>query len=194
MWTDEEINILKRDYGNIDIKDIPLNRSISAIKHKASRLGLYVDHSLIKRFFDKVLKTDSCWLWNSSGKRYGYIQNGYGSIERAHRISWKIHFGDIPDGLLVLHKCDNPLCVNPEHLFLGTQLDNMIDMKLKNRANGGGPLGDKNGQSKLDNDKVRQIRELKILGITNKEIARRFNISIRNVGMIVNNKTWKIIK
>lgn len=94
---------------------------------------------LTDRFWEKVAKSDGCWLWTGSRQR-----NGYGFLfagtrkephpERAHRVSWRIHFGEIPDGLWVLHKCDNPPCVNPEHLFLGTRTDNMRDCARKGRV------------------------------------------------------------
>src|SRR4029077_20972173 len=85
------------------------------------------------RFWSKVNKIDGCWLGTAAvaGKGdYGYF--GFqGKIQRAHRVSWILTFGEIPDGLFVLHKCDTPLCVRPDHLFLGTQQDNVDDMARK---------------------------------------------------------------
>jgi len=87
----------------------------------------------MNRFFDKVHKTDSCWNWTAS------TRNGYGAfkingkVEGAHRVSWVLNNGEIPEGLFVCHKCDNPRCVNPEHLFLGTASDNMKDCYNKGR-------------------------------------------------------------
>jgi hypothetical protein len=78
-----------------------------------------------------------CWLWSGS-----CVQDGYGTLRvggkslRAHRVSWKLHVGPIPDGLNVLHKCDTPPCVNPQHLFLGTQIDNNLDRDFKDRNKG----------------------------------------------------------
>ena len=77
-----------------------------------------------------------CWVWTGSK-----VGKGYGQ----HRRSWKIHFGEIPDGLYVLHKCDNPLCVNPSHLFLGTPKDNVQDMLEKGRGNFTGPINPAKG-------------------------------------------------
>lgn len=93
----------------------------------------YVRKPLIVRFFDKVNKTNNCWEWSGTNNyRYGLLRT-CGKMVRAHRISWEIHFGTIPAGLHVLHKCDNTLCVNPDHLFLGTHFDNMQDMAKKGR-------------------------------------------------------------
>ena len=89
----------------------------------------------MERFFTKVTKTDSCWEW-SAAKRG---KSGYGAFKvdgkvvDAHRISYKIHFGEVPNGLCVCHKCDNRMCVRPDHLFLGTHSDNMKDCYKKGR-------------------------------------------------------------
>lgn len=86
------------------------------------------------RFWQRVEKTDGCWRWTGPLHAFGYglIWRG-GNNVGAHRISWEIHVGPIPDGLFVLHRCDNPPCVRPDHLFLGTQADNIHDMVAKGR-------------------------------------------------------------
>src|SRR5687767_4720826 len=90
---------------------------------------------LSERFWEKVRKTDGCWLWTASRNAKGYGQIMYQRRPiHAHRVSWQLANGPIPDGLCVLHRCDNPQCVNPGHLFLGTIVDNNRDMFAKGRA------------------------------------------------------------
>lgn len=97
----------------------------------------------VDRFWEKVdKKTDNdCWEWkaykisNKPGREYGYFDFGGGVDGLAHRFSYILHYGEIPDGMEVCHRCDNPKCVNPKHLFLGSHQDNMDDMMKKNRGN-----------------------------------------------------------
>ena len=89
-----------------------------------------------ERFWAKVEKTDWCWIWTGARSQFGYGNlTTNGKQENAHRVSWEIHFGPIPDGMRVLHACDNPPCVRPFHLFLGTQKDNNRDRETKGRGN-----------------------------------------------------------
>ena len=147
----------------------------------------------IGRFWSKVAikEFSDCWEWLGSKKVSGYGQlmlNYYNFY--SHRISWQIHNGPIPKGLFVLHKCDNPSCVNPKHLFLGTQLDNMRDRNKKGRA----PLGEKSNCNVLTNEKVLKIKQL--YQKENKkqgEIAKLFNVSPQLIWNIIHQKTWKYI-
>lgn len=87
------------------------------------------------RFWEKVRKSDGCWEWTAGrlGGRYGDFMVGVGDHRSAHRYSWELHFGPIPVGMNVCHHCDNPGCVRPDHLFIGTQKDNLRDMQGKGR-------------------------------------------------------------
>lgn len=108
----------------------------------------------------------------------------------AHRLSWELHFGPIPSGMHVLHKCDNPPCVNPKHLFLGAHVDNYIDMRKKNRH----VKGEKFPHAKLTEHAVRTIRDRYEKGdITQKKLADVFGVSISQINGVVNRNTWRHI-
>ena len=101
------------------------------------------DDALLRRFWSKVQPTEGCWLWTGarSTEGYGYIGVGPRRNHKdvlAHRLMWELTYGPIPNGLWVLHRCDTPSCVRPDHLFLGTHQDNMDDMKRKGRTHVGG--------------------------------------------------------
>lgn len=122
--------------------------------------------------------------------------NGYGSfgvegiMKYAHRVSYEIANGEIAKGMNVLHKCDNPSCVNPDHLFLGTQKENMEDCVKKKRRNA--PVGERQHLSKLTKEKVLEIREL-AKSITQRKISEMYNISEVAISCIILRKTWKHI-
>lgn len=150
---------------------------------------------LSKKFWEKVEKTGGCWLWvgakNPGG--YGTIKiESSGDIHTilTHRVSWEFHFGPIPDGMLVCHHCDNPPCVNPEHLFLGTDADNAQDMIKKGRKVT--KRGEQNNKAKFTTQQILDIRELWAGGgITKRDIADSYNVSDVAICNIINRKVWK---
>ena len=116
--------------------------------------------NLEAKFWSKVDKTQSCWLWMAGRTSTGYGHMGrprYSKrTQRAHRISWMLHYGEIPSGLDVCHHCDNRLCIRPNHLFLGTRQDNMKDAARKGRVFR--PRGAHSGKSKLTESAVLDMR------------------------------------
>lgn len=146
------------------------------------------------RFWSRVLKSSGCWEWGGgrSSRGYGAILVG-GKQMGAHRVSWKIHFGSIPKGLWVLHKCDNPPCVRPDHLFLGDASSNAKDAFEKGRRVS--PPCDRRGihnaAAKISSGDVVMIRRLYANGLTQAEIAKRFGLrSITSVSNILRGRTW----
>lgn len=139
--------------------------------------------------FSQIECVDDCWEWQ------GRIANGYAKIwhdnldSRVHRIIYQLCVGEIPNGLFVLHSCDNRRCVNPSHLFTGTQQDNIDDMFQKNRQPNF--KGQNNNAAKLTEDDILQIKKLHGQNrYTQNEISDMFNVSRRLVGMIVNGQRW----
>src|SRR3954468_23689651 len=111
-----------------------------------------------QRFYDRIKETDKgCWRWQRALDKDGYGRSSLGGKSvQAHRVSWVIHKGKIPEGFQVLHNCDNPPCVNPDHLFLGSGKDNMIDKVIKQRQT----RGDKVNTSKIKEADVYTIRKM----------------------------------
>lgn len=140
----------------------------------------------LARFWAKVNRSDDpgvCWLWTaSSSGGYGYIALG-GHNQKAHRISYEIAYGPFDPVLNVLHTCDNPSCVNPRHLFLGTHQDNMRDRDRKGR--GYKRNGEKNGRCKLSDEQVVEIRRLYALGYAKNALAKKFGVSFTQIDRIV---------
>lgn len=149
-----------------------------------------------QRFWSNVNKShpDSCWEWQ------GVINsNGYGTLKvgqrawLATRLLWTWLHGEIPQGMCVLHKCDNPPCVNPDHLFLGTRKDNYDDMVAKGRLNRA--RGEHQGSAKMTADKVRELRRLyEKEGKTQIEISGIMGIHQTTVSRIIERRTWKHVK
>jgi hypothetical protein len=149
-----------------------------------------------ERFWRKVSPEpmSGCWLWigcvNTGG--YGTIYfRGYG--RKAHRVSWFLVKGEIPRGKFVLHKCDTPACVNPDHLFLGTQRDNVIDCVKKKRWRHGAPFGEKNPMSVLTDELVRQMRS-EPRSLSYKKIGQKYGVSTMTAYRAIVGKSWEHIQ
>lgn len=173
-----------------------------------------------ERFWSKVdvLSTDQCWLWKAAlSCGYGVFNVGKYDLYRSHRLSYYFTYGEDPGSLLVCHKCDNPPCCNPHHLFLGTQQDNVTDRMLKGRYQSGEehwthrlpdrvsrgddrwqrkhpertPRGSAVGSAKLNESQVSIIRKKLSTGIAGTLIAKEFSISESIVSAIRKGKIWK---
>lgn len=143
------------------------------------------------RLWRHVSKSDTCWLWTGSLTDCGYGRIGRGGRGKGtvtvHRTSWELVHGPVPAGMSVLHKCDVRNCVNPDHLFLGTQADNVADMYAKGRNNNVGPLGEKAPAAKLNREQVREILASK----SSIALAQRFGISYRHMRQIKTGVRWQ---
>lgn len=139
---------------------------------------------------------DGCWEWIGAKIPYGYgeIMINYRNIG-THRFSWELHYGPIPEGMWVCHHCDNPSCVNPKHLFLGTPNDNMQDKVRKGRAKGPPPplhSGETHPMAKLTWAEVDEIRNLYASGqFTLQDLASQFGVVKTNISSIVRWITWR---
>lgn len=152
----------------------------------------------IDRFVEKVNKTESCWLWTGGTyvKGYGNFWNGE-KLVSAHRFSFEYFNCPIPKGMCVCHKCDNVACVNPSHLWLGTQKQNLQDMykKKRNRPLNTYTSGSKHFGAKLSDIDVKTIRDVYKTGrFSHRELARKFHVDRTTIGNILNNKTYKDVK
>ena len=149
-----------------------------------------IDKGLEVRFWEKVKKGPTCWEWTASKDRKGYgrITSTLGTRNlKAHRVSYELHNGPITPGLWVLHVCDNPGCVRPDHLFLGTNADNVRDMLNKGRSRKGETNGAASRLTTLD---VRYILEARRHGESLRSIAARFHVSCSTVYAITSGRTW----
>lgn len=143
-----------------------------------------MDQKLIDRLWRDVERTETCWLWTGWTSKDGYGRLTYKTKEiYTHRLSWQIHNGEIPVGLLVLHECDTPACVRPDHLFLGTHGDNGRDRATKGRTR------NQYGSPTCSPDEVHYIKQLyRAGGISQREIARRTGVHPVIINNIVHDR------
>lgn len=150
-----------------------------------------------ERFWVKAEKQENgCWLWTSSKFKHN---NGYqptfwldGQTRRATRVAYILAKGEIPEGQLVCHSCDEPMCVNPDHLWLGSCKDNLDDMRRKKRERYA--FGEISGQAKLTEHDVRGIKIMLTKGWSQSYIAEQFGVSQTNISQIKLGKTWGHVK
>lgn len=149
-----------------------------------------------KQGYEVCPETD-CWVWKKSRNTAGYGNfkaklPGVGRIYKAHRFSYKIHYNDYDEKLFICHKCDNPPCVNPAHLFQGTAADNNADKIEKGRA---GPMfrpSGRNPRAKLTREKAEIIRDMyKSNNFSQGDLAKKFNVCKNTIWCVLENKTWK---
>lgn len=160
---------------------------------------------LAERFWAKVCKTgdDECWLWQAAtnNKGYGTLGSGgkHGTQMLAHRVSWELHYGEIPSGLQVLHNCEvrypigditNRRCVNPLHLWIGSAAENSQDMVRKGRANGGKAFGENHSCARITDSDVRDMRARASTGESAKSIATSYGMNTDYIREIIKGTRW----
>jgi hypothetical protein len=140
-----------------------------------------VIHDPVERYWSHVEQIDGCWRWTGARNNKGYpVMHEDGGLVYAHRFSYELHVGPIPAGMVVCHRCDNPPCTKPTHLFLGTKADNSLDMVLKGRV-----------ASKLSVEQVREIRTRGAEGISHAALAEEYGVDRSNIGLILGRKSWR---
>ena len=145
--------------------------------------------TVMERFETKVKQTDGCWEWTASKTHDGYGKFGLaGRMQGAHRIAYELYVGTIPEGLCVLHRCDNPGCCRPDHLFLGTKTDNARD--CINKGRGADRSGGKHGMAKLTEAQVLSIRAKHNEGARNIDIAEEYGVSQNHISNVVLRRRW----
>lgn len=147
-----------------------------------------------QRFWEKVERRgiDDCWFWQASivGSGYGYFR-AEGRMVYAHRYAYELRHGFIPEGLYILHHCDQPGCVNPKHLYAGTLADNTRDMLDRKRGRPGSSPGEKNASAKLTWAQVKEIRKRHRSGESRQDLADEFGVSPLTIWEIATGRTWK---
>ena len=151
------------------------------------------------RFFKKVIKSEGCWLWTGSRDNHGYgrflLHGKNSSPVKASRISWVFRHGEIKRGNEMCHRCDNPPCINPDHMFSGTHFENMTDAKMKGRMKcpSKGKIGELNNSAKLTAEKVLKIRKLWACGHSMTKLGKKFKVTRHCISFVCRRIKWKHI-
>jgi len=188
---------------------VPINMTKGKLKSKAKYLACklpcpkrYTSETyrieIKERLLKKVVKQedeDLCWSWTAMKNEDGYGCHSFaGESTLAHRVSWIVHNGPIPYGLYVLHKCDNRQCVNPKHLFLGTQKENVHDMRAKGRRIWNGNKGMAHPLRVLTVENVLEIRKLHAAGgVTFRALSKQFEVGETQIRRIVRRERWATV-
>lgn len=147
---------------------------------------------LRQNFESKVIRLEGCWDWKGVFDKdgYGFIHSGHNKQMRAHRAAYLLFKGIDPCNLLVCHKCDNPKCTNPDHLFLGNHKDNDTDSREKGRA----AIGSKQPQAKITEENVKLVKKLLNEGVKSCLLAKSFGLSTSQISAIKNGRSWKHVE
>jgi len=141
-----------------------------------------------------AIQANGCWEWLHGRHSGGYAAMNIGGRRvHGHRWAWELACGPIPSGRCVCHRCDNPICVNPQHLFIGTQAENLADMTAKGRSHKVGPIGSANPKSIFNETQVRSMRRMAAEGTRTCAIWREFGGSYTAVRLILKGTNWKYL-
>jgi DNA-binding XRE family transcriptional regulator len=153
-------------------------------------MSCYRGLPISERIESHIISKENCWLTDLACNSLGYPPIRInGKTKRLNRVIYELHKGEIPPGKFVCHKCDNPACINPNHLFLGTPQENMDDKVTKNRQSRS--KGSLHGLAKLDEEKVLEIKRLLAeTNLTQKEIAKKYGVCHQTISYIKNGKLW----
>ena len=178
---------MKEANHNLSDFDNPVNKAWKVFNKYCKRTGQSPDCN--KAGYGDL---KACWDWLGGLNEDGYGHaNAFGGTFKAHRLSYKLHIGEIDTGAQVLHKCDNPKCVNPDHLFIGTPLTNMRDKMIKGRGNHA--RGARAGSTRLIESQILEIRSLRKQGVKSKKLAEQFGVSQAAICHIVSGRNWSYI-
>lgn len=164
-----------------------MNKQIAKIGPKT-----YTVEQATAALWSKVDKNPTCWLWTGAKDRYGYgLMTWRGKVRLVHRVVWELGFGEIGHGFSIMHTCDQPGCVNPNHMKLGTHQQNMLDCAAKRRTT----LGERNSHAKLTEEQVIAIKkEYRLINPRRsnaKELAKKYGVNHGTIVNVVVGRSWK---